>query len=96
MRPSELLEQHRDRIREIVLENGAQNPRVFGSVLTGSDRSDSDLDLLIDPGPRTTLFTISRIHLALEELLQARVDIATPRALHKRSRERILAESKAL
>jgi uncharacterized protein len=96
MRPSELLELHREEIREIVLANGALNPRVFGSVLSGDDDADSDLDVLIDPGPKTSLFAIARIHTQLERLLNIRVDVATPSALPPRTRERILIEAMAL
>lgn len=37
MKPSELLELHREEIRAIVLRNNAHNPRVFGSVLAASN-----------------------------------------------------------
>jgi len=32
---------------------------VFGSVLTGSDDEDSDLDLLVDPTEHTSLLTLA-------------------------------------
>ncbi len=82
MKPSELLDLHRERIREIVDTNGASNPRVFGSALHGDDHTSSDLDLLIDPGPKTGLFAIARIHTALEQLLQIPVDVATRTPCH--------------
>jgi predicted nucleotidyltransferase len=96
MRPSEKLEPHRGRIRDIVLANGAANPRVFGSVLAGADGLDSDLDLLIEPGPRTSLFALARIKLAIEELLGVPVDVATPSSLPLRSRDRILREARPI
>ena len=46
-RPSARIEQHRDRIRAIVAEHRAAEPRVFGSVARGEDRDSSDLDLLV-------------------------------------------------
>lgn len=49
MKPSELLELHREEIRAIVLRNNGFNPRVFGSVLKGVDTEESDLDILIEP-----------------------------------------------
>ena len=55
MRPSLALQVHRDAIREIVLRHRVKNVRVFGSVLHGDDSEDSDLDLLVDPRPETTL-----------------------------------------
>jgi uncharacterized protein len=53
MKPSEALPQHRERIRRLVSEAGMTNPRVFGSVLRGEDTEESDLDILVDPAPRT-------------------------------------------
>ena len=42
MRPSEILPQHRETIRQLVREAGMANPRVFGSVLRGEDEDGSD------------------------------------------------------
>jgi predicted nucleotidyltransferase len=50
MRPSELLPLDREAIRQLVLEAGMANPRVFNSVVRGEDNEDSDLDILVDPG----------------------------------------------
>ena len=49
MKPSQILQQHRDEIRRIILSFDATNPRVFGSVARGEDSEGSDLDLLVDP-----------------------------------------------
>jgi predicted nucleotidyltransferase len=51
MKPSDVLPQHRETIRKLVLEAGMANPRVFGSVVRGEDNEESDLDILVDPGP---------------------------------------------
>ena len=40
------------------LQNRADNPRVFGAVLHGRDTERSDLDILVDPLPGTTLYVI--------------------------------------
>jgi predicted nucleotidyltransferase len=93
MKPSEALERHRADIRRVVEGNHAQNPRVFGSVLRGEDTEASDLDLLVDPTPQTTLFDIARIGMRLEELLGLTVDVVTPKGLHPRMRDRVLAEA---
>jgi uncharacterized protein len=52
MRPSEVLPLHQETIRQLALEAGMANPRVFGSVLRGNDNLSSDLDLLVDPAPK--------------------------------------------
>lgn len=93
MRPSEALRAYRSQLREIVARHGALRPRVFGSAIHGDDTEDSDLDLLIDPTPRTTLMTLAAIQLEAERLLGVRVDVLTPKSLPQRFRERVLLEA---
>ncbi len=94
MKPSIALEQHRDAIRQIVARHHTVNARVFGSALTGTDRQDSDLDLLVDPTPETTLFDIGAIRHELLQLLGVPVDVLTPKALPEKFRDSVLAEAK--
>jgi len=62
MLPSLALQIYRDRIREIALSYRVKNVRVFGSALHGDDTDDSDLDILVDPTPETTLMDIGRFN----------------------------------
>ncbi len=55
MKPSQVLRLHRSKIREVVLSHNACNVRVFGSAAVGCDTEASDLDILVDPTPETTL-----------------------------------------
>ena len=96
MRPSEVLPQHRDTIRQLVLEAGMANPRVFGSVLHGDDEEDSDLDILVDPSPRASLLDMAGLQIELEKALGVKVDVRTPGELHPRFREKVLAEAASL
>ncbi len=96
MRASEALELHREEIRRIVHAHKAENPRVFGSVATGMDDEESDLDLLIDPLEGMSLFDLGGMGNDLEELLHIKVDISIARSLRPRHRDRILAEAKPL
>ncbi len=93
MRPSEALKLHRTKIRSIVFSHRGGNPRVFGSVLHGTDTEQSDLDILIDPTSETTLFDIGAIRHELLQLLGVSVDVLTPKALPERIRTRVLAEA---
>lgn len=93
MKPSQALVLHRDAIRSVVMAHRACNPRVFGSVVHGEDTEGSDLDLLIDPTPDTTLFDIGAIRHELLQLLGVPVDVLTPRALPEHFRARVLAEA---
>lgn len=72
------------------------NPRVFGSVLRGEDTEGSDLDLLVDPMPGTTLFDLGGLQDELERLLGLRVDVRTPQELPVSFREQVLAEARPL
>ena len=93
MKPSTALNSHRDAIRRIVESHRALNARVFGSVVHGDDTDDSDLDILIDPTPTTTLMDVAAIQVELERLLGVTVDVLTPRALPDKFRGAVLAEA---
>lgn len=93
MKPSRALQAHRDAIRGVVEAHRASNPRVFGSVAKGSDTEESDLDLLIDPTPDTTLFDIGAIRHELRNLLSVPVDVLTPNALPEKFRAIVLAQA---
>ena len=93
MKPSEALRTNRDAIRRVVAAHRACNARVFGSVVHGDDTEDSDLDILIDPTPGTTLFDIGAIRHELLQLLGVPVDVLTPKALPETFRAKVLAEA---
>jgi predicted nucleotidyltransferase len=96
MRPSEVLPLHRETIRQLVLEAGMANPRVFGSVVRGEDNEESDLDILVDPGPHTSLMTMVQVQNLLEKTTGVKVDLRTPGDLHPRFRDQALAEAATL
>ena len=93
MRPSLALQFHRDAIRQIALRHHVTQVRVFGSALHGDDTEKSDLDLLVEPTPATTLMDIGAIRYELRQLLGIPVDVLTPKALPDNLRERILSEA---
>jgi uncharacterized protein len=90
MRPSEAMSCHREAIRQIVSAQHARNARVFGSASRGEDLETSDLDILVDSTPETTLMDIARIQVELGRLLQVRVDVFTPNALPEKFRYQVL------
>jgi len=94
VRPSVALDLERAAVREAVSRYNTTNPRVFGSVLHGTDRDGSDLDLLVDPLPGTTLFHLGGLLEELQDILGVPVDLATPRALPERFRAEVLAEAR--
>jgi len=96
MRPSEALLQHREAIREAVLRCRVANPRVFGSVLHGTDTEDSDLDILVDAVKGTTLLDLCGLNAELEQLLGIRVDVKVPEELPARWRHRVVGEARPI
>jgi predicted nucleotidyltransferase len=96
MKPSHALESNRIAIRTVVERHRARNARVFGSVLHGDDREDSDLDILIDPTPETTMFDIGAIRHELLQLLGVPVDVLTPNALPDKFRAQVVAEARPI
>lgn len=71
-------------------------PAHFGSALHGTDQDGSDLDLLVDALPGTTLFDLGGLQVELESLLGVRVDLPTPADLPPKFRNRVLAEAQPI
>lgn len=81
MKPSTVLNQRREDIRALVKEYGALNPRVFGSIIRNEDTDGSDLDILVDPRPDTSLLDIAKLQMRLEQELGITDDVLTPKVL---------------
>ena len=96
MRPSKALAAQRERILAIAAAHGAGNVRVFGSVAKGLDRDGSDVDLLVDIRPGTSLLGIVGLQLDIEDALGIKVDLCTEAELHPKLKDRILAEARPL
>ncbi len=96
MRPSLVLALKRNAVRELVNRFRTRNPRVFGSVLHGTDVEGSDIDLLVDALPDATLFDLGGLQDELETLLGLPVDLRTPGDLPPQLREVVLAEAQPL
>lgn len=87
-----LVESKREQVKAVAARHHGGRVRLFGSVARGDERPDSDIDLLVDFDPDSSLFDVLRITRELEELLQHRVDVVSSGGLKDRDRH-ILAES---
>lgn len=96
MRPSLVLDQNRSAVRELVRRFRTVNPSVFGSVMHGTDREGSDLDLLVDALPGVTLLDLGDLEEELRALLGVRVDLLTPGDLPLKFRAKVLAEAQSV
>jgi predicted nucleotidyltransferase len=90
------LRSYRDRILELAAHHGARNVRVFGSVARGEDRSDSDIDFLVDVELGRSVLDVIGLQQDLEELLGRRVEVFTDGDLSPYMQNQVLAEAASL
>lgn len=96
MKPSEALAAHRAELRELASHYGLSHPRIVGSVLTGTDDEQSDLDLLVDPAETTSLLTLAGFKREAETLLGVSVSVLTSNALPSKFRNEVLQKAQPL
>jgi predicted nucleotidyltransferase len=77
IRPAQLLEQYRDEVAKVLAGYPVSRIWVFGSVARGDDRPDSDLDLLIELTPGTSVIDILGLDEELAAVLGCPVDVVT-------------------
>lgn len=87
---AQAVEHHKTEIRRIASRHGVRRVRVFGSLARGESRPDSDLDLLVEAGPRTSSWFPAGFILDLEKLLGLEVDVVTEGGLHPLLRDEVL------
>lgn len=85
--------QHRKEILDRATRYGIRNLRVFGSVARGTDRPDSDVDLLVDIPAGTSLFALARLESELAELLGTNVDVIPATNLREHLAEHVQREA---
>ena len=91
--PAELIRAKRAEILRIAAKHGATNIRVFGSVVRGEARAESDVDFLIDAGPVTGSWFPAGLIVDLQELLGRPVEVVTEKGLNPLIRDRVLQEA---
>ena len=83
-------------MRELVTRHGFTHARIFGSVLSGTDDEESDLDLLVDPTETTSLFTLAAFEIDAEKLLGVPVSVLAPEGLPPKFRSEVLQQAQPL
>jgi uncharacterized protein len=86
----------RGALRQLVSRYSVEHPRVCGSVLTGKDDEESDLDILVDATPSTTLFTLAGPEHEARQLLGVQVSVLTPGDLPVKFRDKVLQAAQPL
>jgi predicted nucleotidyltransferase len=91
-----LRRERRAEILRLAETHGCHNVRVFGSVATGENRPDSDVDFLVDMESGRTIFDLADFLGDLRDLLGTEVDVVESRSVHPYIRDRVLAEAVGL
>jgi uncharacterized protein len=86
----------REQILRLARRRGARILRVFGSVARGEATESSDLDLLVEWEPGSSLLDHAGLVQDLQELLGMKVHVGTESSLHWYVRDRILREATPL
>lgn len=79
-----LVEAHRDEIKAIVARHKGTAVALFGSVARGEETPESDIDLLVDIEPGTSLMDLGAMLMDLQDRLGRSVDVVTRGALDER------------
>jgi len=93
MRIEHVIREKRQQILQIARQHGAENLRLFGSLVHGDVSESSDVDLLVEVTHDPSPWFPAGLAADLEELLGRRVHIITERALHPYIRDRVTQEA---
>jgi len=91
-----ILQIRREEILGIAQRYGAKNVRVFGSRARGDARPNSDFDILVTVGERTSLLDIIAIKQDLEDLLSSTVHVVTEDAISPYIPDEVLKQAVTL
>jgi predicted nucleotidyltransferase len=84
-----VLHQNRDRLKAL----GVSRIGLFGSLVRGEQRPDSDIDLLVEfAGGRKTFDAFMELSFLLEEILQPKIELVTVESLSPHIGPHILKE----
>lgn len=82
----------KDKIAEFCKRNHIRRLSLFGSVLRGDFRPDSDIDFLVEFDPNYTpgLIRLAGMEIELTEILGHKVDMRTPQDLSRYFRDEVI------
>jgi len=79
-------------IVDILKKHEVKKASLFGSIVRGEMKNDSDIDILVEFQGKKSLLNLAGLKIELEEKLRCKVDILTYNSLHPLLKEQILAE----
>lgn len=72
------------KVKPILKKHLVRRAAIFGSFARGEAKKNSDIDLLIEPPKKMTLFGLAGLKFDLEDKLGRKVDIVTYKSLYPR------------
>ena len=90
---NEIIQTKRGEILRIAAKHGVHRIRLFGSVARGEAGPQSDVDFLVEVGPKHSPFFPGGLVVDLQDLLGRRVDVVEPEGLYPLLKEQILKEA---
>lgn len=93
MKKSEVIRLLKEQRKELKEHFNVASLSLFGSVPRDEASADSDVDLLVEFSKPVGLFQFIELQQRLEELLEYKVDLGTPRPLKPRIKDQVLREA---
>lgn len=91
-----LITNYRSKILALAKECHIRTVKIFGSVVRGEAKEDSDVDFLITVSENASLLDVGRFKWKTEEILHKKVDIAFENKLHRSIANKVLKEAQVL
>lgn len=86
------IEEIKKKILPILKKYGVKKAGVFGSIVRGEAREDSDIDILVEIESKISLLDFVGLKLELEEALRRKVDLGEYSVIKSVIKDQILSE----
>lgn len=93
---SPTVDQIKQRLFPILNRHRVKRAALFGSVVRGETREDSDIDILVDVDQEMSLLDFVGVKLEIEDALQKKVDLVEYGTIKPLIKERILKEQEII
>lgn len=93
---NEQIHEFEPKILEVLQRHDVLRASLFGSIVRGEMREDSDIDILVEFQGRKSLLDLVGLKLDLEDTIKRRFDVVTYKSLSPLLKERIMAEQVAI
>ena len=86
------IEKIKEKIIPILKRNRVKRSGIFGSYARGEQNKNSDVDILIEPNIKASLFDVAGIEISIEKELRKKVDVLTYNGINRYLRKKIIME----